>query len=278
MCGIFCELDENKTTTSGCSGPLQENQVFDKCRTNLERRGPNSVREVKIDGIRFFGTVKFISRFVSQLKKKLCQVFHHQGLKPTAQPIVKCNFVLLFNGDLFMDLNLNGQSDTDHLAFLLDNITDESDLRKVIGTLRGPYSLIYYNRTWKKLFFVRDGMGRNSLLIGSVNGNFFVSSVCCYDLADCVAEVPPIGLYCFNVNNNELSVSPWYDTESHPFYEEQIEILNSKIKRSLLVRGGETIFLPWLNLLQIVRHCSSFQLINFSDIFLIVILGQFHPR
>lgn len=49
MCGIFCEiLNEN-----------EENQVFDKCRTNLERRGPNSVCENIADGIRFFGTVKF---------------------------------------------------------------------------------------------------------------------------------------------------------------------------------------------------------------------------
>lgn len=162
-----------------------------------------------------------------------------------------------------MDLNLNGQSDTDYLVSLLDSVKDESNLKDVIGTLKGPYSFIYYNRAWKKLYFLRDSMGRNSLLVGFYQGSFFVSSVCCYDLADYIAEVPPIGMFCYNLDNSGLSVTPWYDTGSHPFYEEQIDTL-SRILQRCLVKEDETILLPWLNFLQIV---SSFILSQIKSLF-----------
>lgn len=59
MCGIFCEiLGENESKTSDSPCVNQQNQIFDQCRTNLERRGPNSIREEIVDGIRFFGTVR----------------------------------------------------------------------------------------------------------------------------------------------------------------------------------------------------------------------------
>lgn len=156
-----------------------------------------------------------------------------------------------------MDLELYGESDTDHLVSLLAKLRKDSDFREVIGTLRGPYSLVYYNRIWKKLYFARDPMGRNSLLIGSVQGRLFLSSACCYNLADHAAEVPPIGLFCVDVINDKLSVCPWYNIISHPFYQEQIDVLNIKLNKRLEVRETENISLSWLELLQLVSPIES---------------------
>lgn len=184
-------------------------------------------------------------------------MLHHQGLKPTTQPVVNDDYVLMFNGDLFMDLDLNGQSDTDYLVSLFEKSRDESALRAIMGTLRGPYSLVFYNRSLKKLYFARDPMGRNSLLIGSEKGKLFLSSVSCYDLADLSVEVPPIGLFCLDVEKDELSAFPWYDVESHSFYQEQIEILNTKLKRRLHVSDTDKILLQWLKPVQIVSSFNS---------------------
>ncbi|XP_063700187.1 asparagine synthetase domain-containing protein CG17486 [Culicoides brevitarsis] len=241
MCGIFCEFSNKNDSNSECS----DCQILEKLKINLNRRGPNKIHEENIDDIKFYGTV-----------------LHHQGLEPTIQPVVTENFVLLFNGDLFMDLQLDGQSDTDYLKSLLEEVKDENSLKKIFESLRGPYSLILYHKKWKKLYFARDPMGRNSLIIGKINDKVIISSICCYDLADFCMEVPPIGLFSVNLaENGDFSVFPWYETTSHEFYQEQIDVFNTKLKQNLTVFDEKKIILPWLECLEV----ENFTLNDFLD-------------
>uniref|UniRef100_A0A336LXQ2 CSON009715 protein n=1 Tax=Culicoides sonorensis TaxID=179676 RepID=A0A336LXQ2_CULSO len=250
MCGIFCQISNQQTAQSHKNG-----ETFKQIIELLKRRGPDSFQENEIDGISFVGTV-----------------LHHQGTKPTKQPVINEKYVLLFNGDLFMNLDLaDGRSDTDYLASMINEIQTEHDLYCLLGSLKGPYSLIYYNRGMEKLYFARDPMGRNSLLIGSVHGELVISSVCSYDLAESFMEVPPIGLYCFNINTNELSVVTWYDTNSHSFYQQQINLLLEKVKKPVEINQQEKIHLNWLKPIQIV----DFNLNQFKEPFL---LNEIHEE
>lgn len=48
---------------------------------------------------------------------------------------------------------------------------------KEIQCLKGPFSLVYYNKQSNDLIFTRDRIGRNSLLLHKNDENIFISSV-----------------------------------------------------------------------------------------------------
>lgn len=92
-------------------------------------------------------------------------VLWQQGKEPTQQPLEDDNNLLLFNGDLFMERENLTESDTQYLFGLLESAENEGFV-ELFKLLRGPFSLIWYDKKRNKLYFGRDSLGRNTLLIG----------------------------------------------------------------------------------------------------------------
>lgn len=154
----------------------------------LRNRGPNSERILFLSniGLTFAGFVLW-----------------HQGQGLCQQPVEidHNNVILLFNGDIFnyrkchkisdvkkgikrVDLDCYNQqnqseclgstvSDTNWLglqlkeALLSMEFEDDvnSEILELFRQVEGPYSCIFYSERWKSLYFLRDSLGRNSLLI-----------------------------------------------------------------------------------------------------------------
>lgn len=106
-------------------------------------------------------------------------VLWQQGSCPTTQPLECDDFVLLFNGDLFMEREDREESDTYFLYLtLMDNSDNEFAFLDTFKSLRGPYSIIIWHKKFQKVYFARDPLGRNSLLIGMDNsGLVYLTSV-----------------------------------------------------------------------------------------------------
>ncbi|ETN66017.1 asparagine synthetase [Anopheles darlingi] len=108
------------------------------------------------------------------------------------------------------------ESDTRWLLRKIEACRDENQLRQLFGLLRGPFSLIFLRKQEQKLYFARDSIGRNSLLLGrsidleeifitSVSGNLQPSHM--------LHELPPCGLYCVDLKEDmNISLFPWADT------------------------------------------------------------------
>lgn len=160
----------------------------------LKNRGPDSSKVVYKHGILFHGTV----------------LSHHRGDTSTEQPVVSDDLVLLFNGDLYMDcMEDENASDTKFLFELISNAKNEDELLEAFRSVKGPFSVICYFQS--KLYFARDSLGRNSLIIGRQHDGIFISSV--IDTAgehfDAVEELPPFGVCCIELNSLETRLFPY---------------------------------------------------------------------
>lgn len=120
-----------------------------------------------------------------------------QGSQPQLQPIISPTNVLLLNGDIFMDeCKASEQSDSVWLAHEIDrcnvsvkqietqiislhfeHVQNEHELIELFKRIRGPYSIINYNRKTDTLYFVRDSLGRQTLLLGNDANELVITSV-----------------------------------------------------------------------------------------------------
>lgn len=142
----------------------------------LKNRGPNAQSEWQI-------TEKDFELML------VGYVLWQQGSKLCTQPHSFKDTILLLNGDIYSHRDDTDQSDTDWLAENLSSCQSESDLLKFLQELEGPYSIIFYDRINRNLYFVRDSLGRHTLLLG-VDGNngYHFSSV--FGLFEKYLELP----------------------------------------------------------------------------------------
>lgn len=188
MCGIFCCI---------CHDDDHEQSTID---VNLEKllrnRGPDTHSVVTKQNILFGGFVLW-----------------QQGVLPTHQPIFLQNWTLLLNGDIFnKDVN-DVSSDTCWLIRKLSTCKDDDDILKLFKTIKGPFSIILYNSKTNHIYFARDPLGRNSLLIErdsiclKILSNSFLDNS---SLKKICIELPPIGLFKVSSKNTERAlVYPW---------------------------------------------------------------------
>lgn len=131
----------------------------------LKNRGPNANSELTISTENCF--LYFAGNVLWQQGQKLCK-----------QPHVYNHHVLLINGDIFTKRDNCKQSDTEWLIKQLDKCQKDGDLLEFFRECEGPYSIVYYNRQNEKLYFIRDSLGRQSLLISTDGiGQLSLSSV-----------------------------------------------------------------------------------------------------
>ncbi|XP_013201210.2 asparagine synthetase domain-containing protein CG17486 [Amyelois transitella] len=188
MCGIICEV-----CYSGKR--IVHNDV--KLLERIKNRGPDWINSTEFklgDGITiyFYGSVLWM-----------------QGHEPTKQPVETELGILLYNGDVFDESWVSQESDTKLIMDKLYNATNISSeqILKEIKSIKGPFSLIYYNKLTQDLFFARDKLGRNSMLLHKNNGSLIISSVLGRNY-ECI-EVPASHICILNINNNIMKLVSW---------------------------------------------------------------------
>lgn len=110
---------------------------------------------------------------------------------------------------------------------------------EIMKEIKGPYSLIYYNNSTKRLYFGRDSLGRQTLLIGSYQNSIYITSVAPRGFGlNTFIEVPPVGIFCFDLNDDEsdISLNTWQDVSTHQqHFTDQIRRLEVLLHRKVLM-------------------------------------------
>lgn len=174
----------------------------------MRNRGPDQSNILFSDGLFYHGAVLW-----------------QQGEGVCGQPVESKDVVLLFNGDLYMK-TLQGQqkSDTEFLFEMISKSKSEAELLNVFETLVGPFSIICFFQS--SLYFARDLLGRNSLILGKHQENVFLCSVLDpAGMAFKAMEIPPLGVYKLNVSTKEVDLFPYRSIDSHPHFQMQLEEL-----------------------------------------------------
>lgn len=93
------------------------------------------------------------------------------------QPIQTDEYLFTFNGDIFSNDNiLKTESDTQKLFEKLSKPRDIELFSQILANQNGPFSLAFYSKPLRLLFFCRDFLGRNSLLMTRKNASQFIIS------------------------------------------------------------------------------------------------------
>ncbi|KAJ8906948.1 hypothetical protein NDN08_003431 [Rhodosorus marinus] len=197
MCGIAALIrcsswDASKPPWEGGhagDGALpSEEQLLDAIR----RRGPDSQRQLVLhDGM------------VTLAASTLCL----RG-PATFQPVKSSTGnVLLYNGQLFgnEDLVSGQESDTLAVLALLETAASAADVAGAVASLKGPWSIIYWQQSTKRLWFGRDALGRRSLqvMVSEGQGCALSSSAPGGFLFE---DVPPFGLNYIDVSTSSPSI------------------------------------------------------------------------
>lgn len=178
----------------------------------LKNRGPNSSRIAYRDGIFYHGTVLW-----------------QQGSAYCAQPVMSTDVIMLFNGDLYMKcLSDNKTSDTEYLFERLNSVDSEGGLLSIFKTITGPFSIICHFKS--KLYFARDQLGRNSLIIGRHKESIFLCSVVDPAGEEIEAfELPPLGIYSIDTSLQECNLFPYQNLDNHEHNINQLDMLRKII-------------------------------------------------
>lgn len=139
------------------------------------------------------------------------------------------------NGDIYSKRDDTVRSDTQWLSEQIERSTTREELQQLLKGIKGPYSVIFYDKSAKELLFLRDSLGRQTLLLARRNnGDIAISSVfgklptsklnwaISSDIfvflfqsaktdasIESVIELPPVGLFCWNLTAQTLSLQPW---------------------------------------------------------------------
>ncbi|XP_037036916.1 asparagine synthetase domain-containing protein CG17486 [Bradysia coprophila] len=211
MCGIFCSLTRNSIEPEG--GKLDEHT-----KKLLQNRGPDLQSQHQVECNDF--TVTFAGFVLWQ-----------QGNAATVQPVVDRDHIMLFNGDIYSTGSVTSktpeQSDTEWLFSKIAQCNEEIEFFDLMKHIQGPFSLIYFNNKSKRLYFARDSLGRQTLLIGSYRNSICITSVASKVAGDnSFIEVPPLGIFSLNLSNSagdfNIELSTWQDLSVHEHFAEQL--------------------------------------------------------
>lgn len=182
MCGILVSVAYGEDSTSG------KDLV-----PWINARGPDSLRTHKVRiGILEGNTHHFLElSFTSS-------VLHLRGKDVTVQPLVsESGDILCWNGEIWNGLEME-DNENDGLK-LLEALTLEKQVWKVMEKVEGPWAMVYFSSSDRKLWYGRDCLGRRSLLKKALSesGGLVLSSVgvdmCQWE------EVSVDGLWCVNL-------------------------------------------------------------------------------
>ncbi|CAG8556054.1 16502_t:CDS:10 [Dentiscutata erythropus] len=207
MCGILFRLLQSSNLGDESFSNSSRKDLWNQLMTKNTQRGPDiqdqyseSLDNFELD---FFGAV-----------------LHLRGKSVIKQPLIDDDQnILLWNGEIFDGLEVPfGENDTICLSTALkdsknisNEINDNNGVVKVLQMIEGPYSIIYWQGSKRKLWFGRDCLGRRSLLWhipSDERDSFLLTSVGCkvphrpehFEAVSYFQEVPADGIYCLDIN------------------------------------------------------------------------------
>ena len=245
MCGIFFSL-----STVGFIHPEERTTKL------LRNRGPDSfqkhthcVERIKED---------IHSAEGSLYLTYISTVLALRGNRIQAQPLVdpSSKSVFSWNGEAWKVSNeLVRGNDAQHMFELfLDAVTPPvtstepissclalesrqqtlAKLVKVISSISGPFSFVFYDGFGSRLFYGRDCLGRRSLLSGWDNmGNFKISSICDGTSLKHFEEVETDGLHMINIADIFQRSAPGHGTGTALCHRLKIETIPWKTEVEL---------------------------------------------
>lgn len=172
----------------------------------------------------------------------------------------------MINGDIFTKRECTTTSDTEWLIQSIDDCDDNEDrLLELFRNIQGPYSVLYFNRNTQELYFIRDVLGRQSLLVaenidgsltfGSVLGKSFIKLSLNIFIQICIPlgspkdqykkciELPPLGVFCFSLSTQTVHLSPWQRLDQTNI--DQLQEIEELLKKSIEIR--ESLDSLWLS-------------------------------
>ncbi|SCV02011.1 LAME_0G19988g1_1 [Lachancea meyersii CBS 8951] len=199
MCGIFMHYNGDNASPKDYFAEFDEDQLSNMHYTNctdqlgdlksviplVVQRGPNyaSLRVSEQDKMLWFSSIL-------SLRDPL-----------TKQSIdIQDRFVLQYNGECYNSSILHNDT-----QWIVDQLTQYSDVPRVIRLLSGEFAYTVYDRLTKQVFFGRDSIGKRSLSfrLGEEAQELTVSSVTgkTEGFENCVAGV----IYVYDTATNTLS-------------------------------------------------------------------------
>ncbi|RLV89452.1 Asparagine synthetase domain-containing protein [Spathaspora sp. JA1] len=186
----------------------------------VSTRGPNYLNYTQYNNLQMFSSIL-----------SLRQPF-------TKQPIIRDQFILQFNGELYNEECLQG-NDT---QFIIDTLHKNlgPDRRNTILTtlkqLSGEFAIILIDLIEDKIYFGRDSIGKRSLCYDLTDSELLISSVSTIDFIECKNE-----FYEYGISSHELIVHKIHNLPSASNAVEQDETslldqLYTNLKQSTDIR------------------------------------------
>ncbi|KAI5634533.1 asparagine synthase domain-containing protein [Phthorimaea operculella] len=187
MCGILFELLFKDQSI------LTDEELLKR----ISNRGPDCINKVVID-------------VGDGMQATFCgAVLWMQGPKLTLQPVETEHGILLYNGDIFDETWTRSVSDTQTIMDRITKLRNIKNIVQEVKSFKGPFSIIYYDKSSHSLFFTRDKIGRNTLLFYRTEKSLVISSVLGRRYK-CV-EIPATHMQILNLKTNEISIHSWSD-------------------------------------------------------------------
>lgn len=125
----------------------------------------------------------------------------------TKQPIIKDQFVLQFNGELYNEECLN-KNDTQYIIDKLhENLQSKSRNMAILETLKyldGEFAIILVDLVDNKIYFGRDSVGKRSLCYELTDNDLIISSVSTVGFVNCKNEIYEYDIKSHTVVNHVL--------------------------------------------------------------------------
>ncbi|CAG8578991.1 2066_t:CDS:10 [Funneliformis mosseae] len=207
MCGILFRLQKSVINDSF------HDELWNQLIIRNKQRGPD------IQG-KFSKSIQFTTSFEINLIF-YGAVLHLRGPTVNKQPLIDNDEqdVLLWNGEIFDGIEVPpGENDTKYLfaalkeSYKVENDKDQNnEILEILRKIEGPYAIVYWQNSKRKLWFGRDCLGRRSLLWhlpSEGDDNFILTSVGCKvsqaseasTSLPYFAEVPASGIFCLDLN------------------------------------------------------------------------------
>ena len=161
MCGILVSVAIKGSEKSALNGLTPW----------IAARGPDSLQTQRIQ-IPFPDTQQSVElTFTSS-------VLHLRGHDVSVQPLVsQSGDILCWNGEIWQGLSV-ADDENDGLK-LLDELVSGKKVWEVLGQIEGPWAMVFYDASKRRLWYGRDCLGRRSLMRKMIRetGELLLSSV-----------------------------------------------------------------------------------------------------
>ncbi|XP_043281244.1 asparagine synthetase domain-containing protein CG17486 isoform X2 [Venturia canescens] len=159
-----------------------------------------------------------------------------QGPQLFKQPCIDTDGnILMWNGDIFSgELARSDVADTEVLR---NELNTSQNVLETLKKIKGPYSIVYYQKNEKILYFARDRIGRHSLLLkASLKYKWITLSSLANGKFNEFIEVPAIGIFAFKIEDSTLMIYPWSSLETRS--ENLIQCMEARLGVKIVVLGS----------------------------------------